>query len=279
MTKFSGAAAVIALTLCGAATSFAQVSLEVDGATVASSAELKAFSFSFNPQRLEISTIFEDIRCVRSSPVANPSNSMLVIDQINPAKEADAENAIAVADDGGAISYLPSTGVLSVISSANPDARLMCSRIRTGFWNSGFEDLFRITLEEPASPFPVGDTLIIRFTVENISEFLIATDASVDFATSTDPSEAAGVSEPFYSASVTDETFEGDPVKRWTVSSLWPGDSETIEVLYAIDAGTAAGTIIRTEAVNVEALNRAGDGPLAVGTAAPVVSEVTTGPQ
>ena len=153
----------------------------------------------------------------------------------------------------------------------------MCSRIRSGFWNSGFEDLFRITLEEPASPFPVGGTLMVRFTIENISEFLIATDASVDFATSTEPPEATGVSPPLYSAPVIDETFEGDPVKRWTVPSLWPGDSETIEVSYSIDAGTAAGTMIRTEAVNVEALNRAGDRPLAVGTAAPVVSEVTTG--
>jgi len=280
MNKSVCVAAAVAFAACIAVTATAQVSLEVDGASVASNTELESISYESDSKRLEISTIFEDIRCVPNFPdstVANPSDSVLVIDQVNPEREPDAEKPIAVARDGGAISYLPSSGVLAVTTSGDKAEQLMCSRIRTGFWNSGFEDLFKVALEEPASPFPVGGTLIVRFTIENISEFLIATDASVDFATSTVPSEATGVSAPLYSATVSDATFEGDPVERWTVPSLWPGDSETIEVSYSIDAGAAAGTMIKTEAVNVSALNRVGDRPLAVGTAAPVVSEVTTG--
>lgn len=279
MNKLARALVVFALMACGAVNVPAQVSLEVDGASVVSGGELESVAYIPGSQRLEISTIFDDIRCVRSAAVGNPSNSVLVIDQVNPETEPDAVNSIAVAADGGAISYLPSSGVLGVTTSGDVAEELMCSRIRTGFWNSGFEDLFKVTLEEPDSPFPVGGTLIVRFTIENISEFLIATDASVDFATSTVPPEAAGVSSPMYSAPVTDAMFEGESVKRWTVPSLWPGDSETIEVSYSVDAVADGGTVVRTEAVNVEALDRAGERPLAVGTAAPVLSEVTIGPE
>jgi len=255
------------------------LSLEIDGQLVAGPGELTSVEYSPTSQRLEVVTIFEDIRCVPSGLSGPTGNSLLVVDQINPSVETGAAYAIALPANGGSIELDSATSVLQVTTSNVVGERLDCVRQRSAFWASDFEDVFSVTAATPASPFPTGNTLSIPFTVKNETLTTIATDIVVDFSWSaTDPfgQPVAAVDPPTFSPSTGVTSLTGGD-RRWTIDILWPGESRTITVAYQLDSAVPPETLITTEVFNVEASDREGNAPIAVGSPSPVVSEVTTG--
>jgi len=264
--------------------SSAQVTgLEVDGQAVATGDELVSIQFDTLPatadaRKLTIRSVFEDLRCVTASgePLQTTGDTMLVLDQFN-LKETDAEYDLA---NTGTIAYDADTGVLTIGTTDDPDQQLECASDRqTAFWGSDFENAFQITAETPASPFPIDNVLTIPFTVTNQSPTVVFSDVLVDFDwTATDPSDqpVAEVPGPTFSPSGNVSPLTGNEF-RWDAGILWPGESRTLNVNYALGTDVPPDTLITTRVFDFAASNREGTAELPVVGNTPVVSEVVTG--
>lgn len=255
------------------------LSLVIDDQLVAGPGELTSVEYSPLDMQLKVVTVFEDIRCAPGNLQGPSGNSLLIIDQINEAVETDAEYTISLPGNGGSVDLDSAARVLRVTTSDDVGEQLDCERWRNSFWASDFENVFSVSALTPVSPFPSGNTLDIPFTVKNESLTTIATNVVVDFTSSAfgpSGSPSGDVDPPTFMPSSDITPLPGDD-SRWTIDILWPGESRTINVAYQLDSLVPSGTLIRTEVFNVEARDRQGVDPITVGSAAPVVSEVTTG--
>lgn len=259
------------------------LSLEIDGQVVAGPGELKRIMFFPAERRFELVSIYEDIRCVRDGEVPAGS-SRLILDQLNPEFEPEAEYSIVAPEDGGSIVLEIDAGtgkpVLRLTTTGDQENLVECTRARKAFWASDFDDVFSVAAATPESPFPTGNTLSIPFTVKNETLTTIATNILVDFTWSaTDPSgqPVTEVQAPTFTSSA-DVTTLSEVARRWTIDSLWPGESRTITVEYELDTLVPSNTLISTEVFNLKASDREGSpDAIEVGSPTPVVSEVTTG--
>ncbi len=260
----------------------AQVSLQIDGESIAGPDEI--LNISYSSQALRIQTIYKDIRCVSSTgeSVNTSGGTTLVLDQVSEG-EAEAEYVIASAGEGGAIEYDTTDGVLRITTTDETGQKLVCARFRSALWGEGFEDPFSSSAATPASPFPVGNMLTIPFTVTNETLTTVVSDVFVDFRWSAVDDGDAPVTEvtaPTYSAPG-GTTPQVDALAanedRWTIDVLWPGESRTINVNFALDPTVPADTLITTKIFNAEASNRSGDASVPTVGVAPLVSEVLTG--
>jgi uncharacterized repeat protein (TIGR01451 family) len=277
--KFAG----VALILLSSATAQAQVTrLEIDGQIVSTGSQplgtgdFVAIDYERSgSSRLNIRSIFGDIRCLTrdtDEPPQTVGSSTMILDQVNP-DEIDAEYRIA---DDGSISYDLANGVLSVVTTTDTSQQLDCFSLRsTAFSSSGFEDLIRVAVETPPSPFPAGSELIVPFTVTNASKTLIVAEVEVDFVTTDGETgiEPALFSRPTVPVTLPDST----PADRWTIDVLYPGESRTIEVSYVTGAAAQAGTEIRSEIAAIAARDRTETNDVSPGTPLPVVSSVIVG--
>jgi len=268
---------VVAMLLFGANVGHAQFSLEIDGQTVVPAGQLSDIRYNPDLRAFVVNSVHADWRCVANSgptPTVSPGDFRLVFDSVNPATETDAVYRIADETNGGSITQDLLGGKISIQTSSNSSEQLSCAPFRASFSSGGFERPLTTESDTPDSPFTAGGILTVPVTVTNDSLSKVLTRVAVDLTWSTDPTGAAGVSPPSFSEVVT-EPVPG--TRRWTVDVLFPGESRTIDVQYSVDSQTAAGTVIRTESVVAEAMNRAGDAPIDLGNPLTDVSEVTVG--
>jgi len=268
---------MVAILSLGANTGHAQFSLEIDGQLVVPAGQITDIRYNPDLRAFVINSVHADWRCVAeagATPVVSPGDFRLVFDSANPATETDAVYRIPSEANGGSITQDISGGRIIVHTSSDPDERLQCTPFSQSFSSSSFESPLSTRSNAPDSPFTAGGVLVVPVTVTNNSLSKVFTDVSVDLTSATDPVAAAGVSQPSFSEAVT-ETSPG--TFRWVVDALFPGESRTIDVEYSVDSQTASGTLIRTESVVAEAMNRTGNAPIDAGSPATDVSEVTVG--
>lgn len=266
-----------AMLFVGANAVHAQFSLEIDGQEVVPAGQITGIRYNPDLRTFVLDSVHLDWRCVAESgdtPVVTPGDFTLVLDSANPATERDAIYRIATTAEGGTITQDLLAGRIVVQTSSDPGEHLNCVPFRQSFSSSGFENPLATGSETPPSPFTAGGTLTVPVTVTNNSESKVVTDVAVDLTWSTVPAGAPGVPQPSFSETVT-QISPG--TSRWTVGVLFPGESRTIELAYDIDSLTAGGTVIVTESIVVEAMNRTGDAPVDVGNPSTDVSEVTIG--
>lgn len=268
---------MVAALLLGANVAQAQFGLEIDGQTVVPAGQLNGIRYSPDLRTFVIDSVHADWRCVANggpTPVVSPGDFRLMLDSANPATEADAVYRIASAANGGSIVHDFASGRIVIQTSSDPSEQLNCAPFRASFSASDFESSLTTESVTPPSPFTAGGTLTIPVTVTNDSASDVVTDVAVDLTWSTDPAGAAGIDPPTFSESVIPIAAG---THRWTVDVLFPGESRTIDVEFNVGSQTAPGTVIRTESVVAEAMNRVGDAAYAVGNPAVDVSEVTVG--
>lgn len=268
---------VAAFLFLGANAVHAQFSLEIDGQTVVPAGEITDIRYNPDLRAFVLNSVHLDWRCVAdagTTPVVSPGDFRLVLDSANSATETDAVYRIAGELNGGSITQDILGGRIIVQTSSNPAEQLTCAPFSESFSSSSFENPLATRSNAPESPFTAGGTLVVPVTVTNHSKSLVVTDVAVDLTWATEPVSAAGVSPPTFSETVT-QTAPG--TARWTVDSLFPGESRTIDVAYVVDSQTASGTVIRTQSSVVGAMNRTGISAIAVGTPSTDVAEVTIG--
>jgi hypothetical protein len=268
---------MVAILLLGVNFCHAQLSLEIDGQTVVPAGQIDDIRYIPGLRAFVVNSVHADWRCVANSgttPVVSPGDFRIVFDSANPATETDAVYRIASEVNGGSIIHDLLSGKVIVETSSDPTEHLTCAPFRESFSSSSFESPLTTASDSPDSRFTAGGILTIPVTVTNNSHSRVLTDVAVNLTWSTDPAGATGVSPPTFSETVT-EPVAG--ARRWTVDVLFPGESRTIEVEYAVDSQTASGTVIRTESVVDGAMNRVGNAPIDVGNSSADVSEVTVG--
>lgn len=268
---------MVAILFLGANIGHAQFSLEIDGQVVVPAGQITDIRYNPDLRAFVINSIHADWRCVAdagATPVVSPGDFRLVFDSANPATETDAVYRVASEANGGSITQDISGGRIIVTTSSNPTERLECAPFSPSFSSSSFESPLTTSSNTPGSPFTAGGVLAVPVTVTNTSLSKVFTDVAVDLISTTDPVAAAGVSQPSFSEAVA-ETTPG--TFRWVVDVLFPGESRTINVEYSVDSQTAPGTVIRTESVVAEAMNRSGTAPTDAGNPTSDVSEVTVG--
>lgn len=269
---------VVAILVLWANAVQAQLGLEIDGQTVVPPGRMSEVRYNPDLRAFVVTSVHADWRCVANggpTPDIAPGDFRLIFDSINLA-ETDAEYRIASSANGGSIAHDFSSGKIIIQTSSDPAEKLTCALFRASFSSSSFERPLTTGADTPASPFTAGGTLTVPVTVTNNSASRVVTNVAVDLTSTTDPVGAAGVSLPTFSGcEMISQLVPG--TTRCTVNVLYPGESRTIEVEYIVDSQTAPGTVIKTEFVVGEAMNRAGNAAIDLGNPSPGVSEVTVG--
>jgi uncharacterized repeat protein (TIGR01451 family) len=254
--------AAAAIALGGAAPASAQLRVDIDGDTVVPAGQVVEVQYRVNERALYVRSVHEDWRCAASgaeTPTVRSSDFTLVLDQVNPATEPGAVYRIAPPTEGGSILDNLADGILSIQTTSDTAAQLSCAPFRESFFSGDFENAFAIDDTAPTIVAP-GATLTVPVTITNPSLSAVATAIAVDFSWSFSPSTGE-IGDPDFRP-IDGQMSSADP-SVWQVPILWPGETASIELDYAVGAATPAGTVVETRVDGVTALDRAGIAPLA----------------
>lgn len=234
----------------------AQVQVTIDGQVAIPAGQAKVIEYLPAARRLVVRSIHDDIRCAAVEPVpVGAEDFKLVLDQVNT--ETEPEAIYRVSDTDGIVEVNLADNVLAIHTTDTTDAtkgdqQLDCAPFRESFWESDFDNL--VVLASDAPEFvAAGATFSITLTVTNSSKSIVATNVEVVLDSSIAPDGFNLLNEALA------PEITGD---IWTIASLWPRQSVSLEVTYTAPLD---GSGVTLEIVDVTADNRAGTAPLATG--------------